>query len=527
VDDRVASAFVSPRFEDLSDPLEIPGMPAAVDRLEKAVSGNEHIGVFGDFDVDGLTGTAMLVLALRDLDTTVSSHIPHREREGHGLNVEAVHQFREQGVGLIVTVDNGSTAYDAVAGATACGIDTVITDHHVPGATPPPAVAVVNPHFGPTGRPWSELAGAGVAFGLLRALGERLGKPLPGHPLALAGLGTLADSVPLRGDNRILARAGLRQLTTTRHPGIRSLVSHSRPRRTKGPVDSETVAFQISPRLNAPGRLGDPSPALDLLLADDREQAETLAGRLDVINSERRRLSAEARHEAQEQLRVAGDRTGQVLVVRNDGMPSGLLGPLAGRLCAEHNQPAVAIAVRDGLARASARSVPQFDIYSALLPHAGLLTRFGGHTRAAGFAVVEEHIEHVLSSLEEQARWALAGVDSDSVVEADAEATLDQLNQALWDAVEGLEPFGEANPRPVFVTRGVIPMRVRTVGSGGQHLRLALEQNGHAFEAIGFDLGRTAIGPGALDIAYSLRTDFWNGRKRRQLVLAGIAPART
>jgi len=525
-DVRAARAFLQPRIEDLSDPRELPDMDVAVERLARAAAQTEPVGVFGDFDVDGLSGTATIALMLRGFGLTVSPHIPHREREGHGLNVETVERFHRQGLKLIVTVDNGSTAHEAIARARALGIDTVVTDHHVPDAERPPATAIVNPQLGAPGQAWSELSGAGVAFRLAQALHMRLGsKSFPRSLVALAGLGTLADAVPLRGDNRLLARESLLELPDTEHPGLRRLVAHSRPRGATGPLDSETVAFQVSPRLNAPGRLGDPAPALDILLTDDPSEAEALAGRLDIINTERRRLGTEALEEARARLRAAGDPVPHMLAVRNDGMPSGLLGPLAGRLCAEYNRPVVAFALRDGRVQASARSVPQFDMHAALLPHTGLLARFGGHARAAGFAVAEEHLDHVLSSLEEQARWALAGIDTEPVIEADAEVALDQLDEALWGCVERMEPFGEANPRPVFVTRGALPLRIKTVGSGGRHLRLAIEQNGRAMDAIGFDLGKADLGRDAVDVAYSLRTDFWAGRKRRQLGLLDIRPA--
>ena len=524
-DERDARAFLQPRMEDLSDPHELPDMVAAAERLARAAAEGEAVGIFGDFDVDGLAGTATLALALRGFGVTVSPHIPHREREGHGFGADAVDLFHQQDVRLIITVDTGSTAHEAIARARALGIDTVVTDHHLPDAERPAATAAVNPHFGAPGQAWSELSGAGVAFKLAQAMHMRVDRPLARSLVALAGLGTLADAVPLRGDNRILAGEGLRELASTQHAGLRSLVAHSRAAGAVGALDSETVAFQISPRLNAAGRLGDPSPALNILLTDDPAEAEALAARLDVINTERRHLSAEARQHAEHQLHSAGTPLPQVLVVHNDGMPSGLLGPLAGRLCAEYNRPVVAIASRDGRARASCRSVPQFDIYEALLPHAESLSRFGGHARAAGFAVAEENLDRVLSSLEEQARWALAGTETDPVLEADAEAALDRLDETLWDSVEHMEPFGEANPRPVFFTRGVLPLRVRTVGSGGRHLRLALEQNGRMLDAIGFQQGKADLGPGAVDVVYSLRADFWAGRKRRQLGLLGIRPS--
>jgi len=527
-DVRSARTFLRPRIEDLCDPRELPDMDAAVDRLVQATTRGEPVGVFGDFDVDGLSGTAALTLALRELGCPVSPHIPDRDREGHGLTPEAVEQFRRRGLTLIVTVDTGSTAHTALAHARACGIDAVVTDHHLPESGRPPAIAVVNPHQSAdsgTIPPEQDLSGAGVAFKVIQALYARLDRPCPRSPAVLAGLGTLADAVPLLGDNRVLARESLHELPRSTHPGLRSLVAHARPSGAAGPLDSETVAFQISPRLNAPGRLGDPAPALDILLTNDPAEAEALAARLDTINMERRHLSNEARRNAENQLMAAGAPLPELLVVRNDDMPSGLLGPLAGRLCGEYNRPAIAVALREDVARASARSVPEFDIHAALLPHAENLERFGGHARAAGFTVPADLLDGVLSSLAEHARWALAGVNVDPLIEADAEITLDRLERPFWELVESMEPFGEANPKPVFVTRGALPLQVKTVGSGGAHLRLALEQNGRRVDAIGFGLGRAELGPGAVDVAYSLKSDFWAGRKRQQLGLLDIRPS--
>ena len=501
----------------------MPHAEQAAWHMFQASERRSSVGIFGDFDVDGLTGTAILVRALQDHGIKTITYIPDRVKEGHGLSTKAIDILNEHGADLIVTVDTGTTAVDEVAYASDRGIRTVITDHHLAGAQLPEAAAIVNPQANGAPDDARDLSGAGVAFKIAQLLYEHSERPIPASLISLAGLGTLADVVPLRGDNRLITSIGLQQLMSTDHPGLRCLVDMACVDRVGGPLTARDVTFQITPRLNAPGRLTNADPALRLLTTSDPKEAEMLASRLDTINDERRSLGKQAWSEAMTIIDPS-PLSSPVLIARIDWVHPGLLGPLAGRLCGEFMRPAIAIAVSDGVARASLRSVAEFDVHSALLPHVEDLLRFGGHSRAAGFTVREELLDKILDSLQQQARWSMAGLETIPALEVDTELEFSQISHELWDFVDQMAPFGEGNSSPVFVTRGVQPVQVRTMGSG-RHLRFSARHTGQRFDALGFGFGSTNLGPDLVDIAYSLRTSYWKGKRRRELELIDITPS--
>ncbi len=337
--DAAARSFLDPDLSSLSDPLDLPGVEQACSRILRSIRDREPIGIFGDFDVDGLTATAVMIETIRRLGGSVLPYIPHRETDGHGLSEQAVHAIASAGARLIVTVDTGTTAIKEVKAAREAGMDVVITDHHLAEGELPDAHAIVNPHLG--AEDTTAYAGAGVAFKLATALCAIAKVEWPDSLLPLAAIGTVADSVPLVGENRIIVRAGLAELGRTRHPGLQALLQRSRPRGSHGRPDAELISFYVAPRLNAPGRLGDAEPSLQLLIAENVEDAEALADRLDRANAERRRLGDQLWRDATRQLRDAPVRT-SVVAIRCDGYPAGLLGPLAGKLCDEYQLPAVA-----------------------------------------------------------------------------------------------------------------------------------------------------------------------------------------
>jgi single-stranded-DNA-specific exonuclease len=432
-----------------------------------------------------------------------------------------VEAFAASGVRLIVTVDTGSTAVAEVAAANDAGIQTVITDHHLLDGVRPEAAALVNPQAG--AEEMTPLAGAGVAYKLAQALYAISGGDCPYDLLALAALGTIADSAPLIGENRLIVRLGLEELGRTRHPGLSALLDVSRPGQSSGRPDAELVSFYISPRLNAPGRLGDAEPSLRILTTSSHEEARVLAARLEAANNERRKLGEQLWRDVEKQLER--QRGASMVTVRCDGYPAGMLGPLAGKLSEQYRLPAVAYSVTGGVARASMRSVPGFDVHAALSPVSETLTRFGGHAAAAGFMVDEGYVDAVLAELERQASWSLMGMDTEPVLEVDSETPLGDMGASLWDFVGAMEPFGQSNSKPVFVSRGVVPTEVKTIGAGGRHLRMKLEHEGRRVNAIGFGLGQAALGNGRVDVAYELRTDTWNGRIRKELGLLDIRSA--
>ncbi len=519
----VARDYLNPSLDRFTDPYALPDMEIAADRLFQAVRNGEHVGVFGDFDVDGLTGTAIIVRTVEQLGGAALPFIPHRESDGHGLSMQAVNSFKEAGVTLIVTVDTGSTAVEEVTAAKAQGIETIITDHHLLDGDSPDAIALVNPQSDAIAAP---LTGAGVAFKLAQAVFALANEDMPYDLLTLAALGTIGDSAPLTGENRLITRFGLEELGRTRHPGLQALLDMSRPPSAGGRPTTELIAFYVSPRLNAPGRLGDAEPSLRILTTSSHEEASLLAARLDSANNERRRLSEEVWKSAQSQINGDAVSDGKNLIaVRCDGYPAGVLGPLAGRLSEEYRLPALAYAVTDGFARASMRSVPGFDVHAALTPLTETLVRFGGHAAAAGFTVESGYLGAVLAELERSAAWSMMGHDPEPVIEIDAETRLADMGASMWDFISVMEPFGAANSKPVFMSRGVVPSEVKTIGATGKHLRMTLEDDGRRVGAIGFNLGDATLGRGKVDIVYELRNDSWRGRVRKELGLLDIRPS--
>ena len=520
--DRQAREFLNPNLSGLTHPFDLPDMDTASSRLLAAIVPRDPVGILGDFDVDGLTGTAILVDAITRLGGRVLPYIPHREREGHGLSNDALRYFKDAGVELVVTVDTGIDALDEVDAASRAGIDTIITDHHVPPGTLPAAVAIVNP--GLTDTPATGLTGAGVAFMLSRAMFELDGTEQPEFHTALAALGTIADRGPLRGDNRRIAKAGLVELGRTGHAGLRALMEVSGPdSRWKDPT-ADSVAFQLAPRLNAPGRLDDATPSLELLITEDHDQAQELSKYLDSCNRERRRLGDELLREAHVQIAGQAGRNA-IAAVTFDDVAVGLLGPLAGRLCEQMGLPAICVSVAEGVARGSARSVPGCDIHSALKSSESLLTKFGGHARAAGFTTPASSLDEVLDAVNKQAEWDLMGAEPHRELIIDYETNFAELPASTWEFMRLLSPFGEANPEPVIVCRGLYAYNVRTVGSGGQHLRVDLESGGYSYPAIGFRLGDAPLGNGLVDAAFTPTENVWRGRRTRELSLLDIRPS--
>ncbi|MCS5643652.1 MAG: single-stranded-DNA-specific exonuclease RecJ, partial [Dehalococcoidia bacterium] len=507
--------------DDFLDPLELPDMAPAVDRISKAVDGNETIGVFGDFDVDGLTGTAILIRMIRSLGGKAVPYIPNREIDGHGMSKQAIDSFQNAGVTLITTVDTGSTAVEEIAYAKQLGIDTVITDHHLMETDRPDAIAIVNPHIASSES--VGYSGAGVAFKVAQALSEKAGGKFPEELLPLAALGTIADIVPLVSENRTLVKEGLKVLGQTELAGLRALLDISRPSGASGRPTTELVSFYMAPRLNAPGRLGDAEPSLELLTTNNVSEAHALAYRLDADNLKRRSLSEKVWEHASTQFDIKSD--DPIVAVRCDGFAMGLLGPLAGRLSELSGKPSIAYQVVAGLARASCRSNESLDLHMALSNHTDRFERFGGHARAAGFSIKIEFLPSLLDDIRKRTAWSALTTPALPALHADAEVKLEDLTISTWNFVSSMEPFGEGNRQPVLVTYGAVPLDVRTVGVSGKHLKISFEANGRRIDSIGFGLGDRPLGSGSVDIAFQLRSEIWQGKTRHQLGLKDIRPS--
>lgn len=514
-----AQKYLNPKYENLSDPFDLPNMDRASDFIIGGLNSGAHFGVCGDFDVDGLTAAAILVQSLQSFGANVSTYIPNRDTEGHGFSSKAIDSLAADGASMLITADTGTTDVESVEYAKELGIRCLITDHHLPAEQLPSADAIVNPYL--SENVGSPQCGSGIAFKLAQAVGRRLRQAGANDALALAALGTIADFAPLTGDNRIIVREGLRMLSRTKHPGLNALLKLAWHKTGPTPPDTELVSYQIAPRINAPGRLGNPRISLDLLTCELEAEAELIADKIEVLNTTRKRLSKNAWKIASSQI-SAQDHLPAVISITSKEIPAGLLGPLAARLCEEYRRPAVAINIGTDVAKGSARSTDWFDIHKALTSAKSLLTSFGGHRKAAGFTVPVNMLGELTDRLCE-----IAGRENYSIeaaeIQADAEVSASKLDHRLWQFVERMAPFGESNPTPLFITKGFLPTQVSNVGEGGEHLRLVLDGGGkQRFRAIGFGLGTAKLGTGLIDAIYALRTNYWKGKRQRELELKAV-----
>ncbi len=498
-----ADLFLRPDERLSGDPNDIPGMDAAIHRIRQAMFGGEKVGIYGDFDSDGVTGTALLREALQNIGLQVATYIPSRS-EGHGVNRAALKTLHDDGCTLVITADCGVGGVNDGA-APPKGMDIIVTDHHMPGDDLPDFSAVVNPMRRDSAYPSPKLAGVGVAYKLAQGLHQELGKELPNALLELVALGTVADVAPLIEENRYLVSEGLIRMRDSRRPGIRILASIAR--RPLAGLTSEDIAFQIAPRLNAAGRLTHADDALRLLSTVDEEEARTLAVQLDELNQRRRELTEEAYNKVRERM-TDEDADAPVIVVGAPDIPAGIVGLVAGRLMDEFYRPAFVYSTYgDGLFRGSARSIDEFDVDGALKQCSDLLTRFGGHHRAAGFSALESNLPAFRDRLHDLAAKALDGVDLHPVLAIDAEGAPTRIAAELNSHMSKLEPFGEGNRKPVFLARNMRVMSSRKVGDGS-HLRLSLAEpdTGMEWNAIAFRQGDNAgQARGEIDVAFQFQ----------------------
>ncbi|MDP2660174.1 MAG: single-stranded-DNA-specific exonuclease RecJ, partial [Dehalococcoidia bacterium] len=508
---------------DEADPFLLADMDRAVARLQRALERDESIAVFGDFDADGVSGTAILVQCFARYGNQVVPYIPHRVREGYGLNKPALDHLRSEGVSLVVTVDCGISSVEEVRHAASLGMDVIITDHHAVPEALPPAVAVVNPLRRDSAYPFRDLCGAGVAYKVAEAvtLSMDSGDFNVEDYLDLAALGTIADMVPLTGENRLLARRGLDKLNTSPGLGLREMIRTARL--TPGTLDADSVSFSIAPRLNSAGRLGDAKVAYRLLTTDSLIEAQEIARFLEEQNADRQRLTQmgvdEAREKAEGQ--VGRDR---LIMVGSPGFQSGVIGLVASRLADEFYRPSVIVGMGESESRGSARSIPEFDMHHALAQCADLLTRFGGHPMAAGFTVPNHNLTALHERLAGLARDALDGAVLEPFITVDAQVKLSELNWSVMESFQGLAPFGKGNPQPTFLSEGIRVLECRKVGNS--HLRLRLHDGKLTWPAVAFGLGcfdMPATGS-RLDIVFRLTVDTWNGEKKLQLEIEDMRP---
>ncbi len=514
----------------LHDPFLMHGMAEASDRIVQAIARREPMAVYGDFDTDGVTAVTLLQQAITAMGGTIRPYIPHRTREGYGLNNLAIEQLAANGVRLLITVDCGISNVDEVARAHALGLDVIVTDHHHPPPTLPPALAVVNPKQPGCAYPYKQLVGVGIAFKLVQALVKR-GVKLQGlrgrDLLDVVALGTVTDMGPLTGENRVLVKAGLDAIKTTARPGLQALIEVAGL--TPDHVDSAAIGFMLGPRINAAGRLDDAVRAYELLLSDDLATARSLARELNEANRQRQELTRTVQAAAREQAVEMGKDQQRIVVLDGAGYPAGIVGLVAGKLAEEWSRPVLLIERSQHESRGSARSVPGFNIIEALTSCKDLFVRFGGHSMAAGFTIVNEHIPELERRLQDLALTQLTDEMLAPTLLIDAAVALSELNWELFHELAQLEPFGQANPQPVLMSRRVQVQGVWPKGNEGQHLRLLIGQEGiRPLEAIAFRLGHLAEPLRKhpwIDIAYTLEERVWNGERSLQLNIKDLRRA--
>jgi len=497
------------------NPFLLPDMQPAVARIYRALLSGENIAIYGDFDVDGITATALLVQGLTILGGKAIPYIPHRLTEGYGLKTTALENLHRQGISLVITVDCGITALPQVKKAKRMGLDIIITDHHTPLPEVPSALAIVNPKLSDSNYPCSQLTAAGVAFKLLQALFQGVGKEKqPDELMDLVALGTIADMAPLLGENRYLVKQGLKLINTTPRLGIKEMISQTGL--NIGNLDTESISWVLAPRLNAAGRLAHAMTSYKLLVTNSPQEASQLTIWLDEKNTERQKLTTKVLTKAREQ--ILAQEIPPLLVASDKDYPVGIIGLVAGRLSEEFYRPAIVIRTGEQVSSGSCRSIPDFNIILALNQYSNLLSHFGGHSQAAGFTLSTKNLPRLTQCLSQLATTQLAGVDLRPQLDIDTEVTLPDLGGDTFQTTRQLAPFGRGNPAPTFISRGVEVVGCRTMGNNDEHLRMKLKQGNNVWEGVGFRLGtyQTEVSS-SLDIVYNLEVDRWGGEERLRL----------
>ena len=534
VDISHARSFLSPKLTDLIDPKQMPGLTAAVHRVLRAVSEKEKIAIYGDYDVDGITSVAILWHLLEMLGADVDYYIPHRVDEGYGLNDEAVRQLAETGTQLMITVDCGITAVRQVALACELGMDVIITDHHQPGEVLPQAAAIVHPLLDAS-YPNPVSAGATVAFKLAWGIAEahKQGGRMPDalrqfllNATTLAGIGTIADVVDLRGENRVLAGYGLRAVEKSSLIGIRALVETAQLAGDQ--VDSYDVAFKLAPMLNAAGRMGHARLAVELLTTDSDVRALYIAQYLKEQNRLRQKCQQDIFKQAKARIVQHGlnhpDR--KTIVLADENWHPGVIGIVASKIIDEYYRPTIMINTANGLGQGSGRSIEGFNLYASLAACSEHLVSFGGHEMAAGLKIETGKVADFAEAFEACAQQRLGAATLTSFLDIEAETRIGDFNERVMKELRSLEPFGQGNPRPTFATRGVrLIAPPRRVGTRNDHLQVSIADDSGAVRCIGFGMGsleKKLVETDSFSVAYEPQHNTYNGKTMLQFVLSDI-----
>lgn len=519
LDPKSAERFLNPSVDQLHDPLLMEGMEQAVARVKGAIDAGEPILVFGDYDADGVSSTSVMVEALRKAGATCDFYIPNRFTEGYGPNKDAFQFAFDSGYAVIITVDTGIAAMEEADFAKELGIDLIITDHHEVQEVLPNAHSIIHPKTS-ADYPFQELAGVGVAFKFAQAL---LGR-FPKEFLDLVVIGTIADLVPLKGENRVLAAIGLQAISRSTRPGILAL---RKVCSLEGNMNEETIGFTIGPRLNAVGRLQDASPAVDLLLSEDLEEAEQIATFINQLNQERQKIVATIAKEAEEMVTCTEGEAENVIVVAKEGWNPGVLGIVASKLVRQFDRPAIVLAIdsEKGEAKGSARSIDAFDLFTNCMEVRERFIHFGGHAQAAGMTLAIDQIEGLRDDLIQLAEEKLSEDDYQQVLDIETTVELEDISLKQIEEVDQLRPFGMGNPKPLFHLKHT-PKEVRLIGSKKNHLKFQFQSNQSRIDGIAFGMGDlySQIAPQAsLDMVGELGVNEWNGRKNLQVMIKDIS----
>lgn len=515
--------FLEPSSDDLIDPFLLPDMDRAVERIEKAIRNQERVVIYGDYDVDGMTATALYWEWFHRRGCPVGYYIPHRIREGYGLNAEAIRTLHAQETQLLITADCGTTSVSEIRLAHSLGMDVIVTDHHEAPSDRsewPPAFALINPKRSDSKYPFDGLCTAGLAYKTMQALGSGMGREM----LDLVALGTLADVSPVVGENRYLVSEGLRQLSLENRVGIKALKAAARMEGAS--VGCGTVGFVLAPRINAAGRLAEASNGVRLLTTRSHQEAQQIAASLEVWNQERQCIEQAVLSEAERQIAEDVDLPkARCVVLASRHWHLGVVGIVASRIVERYGRPTVLIALDgQGLGKGSARSIPGFHLHRGLSACADLLVRFGGHRQAAGLTIREEQIPAFRERLSAQVAAAVGEGDLFSTLTVDAAVELEDLTFSLIRELERLRPHGIGNPEPTLTVRDAIGMEPRVIGNN--HLRFKVKKHGAlTFEAIGYRMGELAgrLRHGQrLNLAFTPEVQTWQGEERAQLRIKDI-----
>jgi len=534
--EQAVNSFLNPHISGLSDPYEIEGIKTAVERIKHAADANEIVLVHGDYDADGLTATTIMVHALRTCGVDVRYFIPERIVHGYGFNPAAVKIAKKLGASLIITVDCGITSFEAASLAKKEGIDVIITDHHEPATHSPihpftdspiqfklpEALVIINPKLSPDsalGGRFADLSGAGLAFKIAQALDSALSTQHSALLLDLAAIGTIADVVPLTGENRIIVKEGLKLIREGQRQGIRALKSAAGL--DKKELRAGLLSFTLIPRINAAGRISDASDIVRLFLSKDKSEAEDLGAWLNKLNAERQKIEEEVYQKAREALQTAADMP--AIVLCGEGWHQGVVGIVASRIAEEFCRPTFILSIADGVAKGSARSIPSFDLCGGLTQCKDLLLSFGGHKQAAGVRLKAENIPLFEKAIHRIVETAVSKEDFVQTLEIDADVSLSKVNHNLIREIVMLEPFGCCNEEPLLAARKLEVVNPRIVGNN--HLKMRLKQGSYSVDAIGFNMGETEAS-GAVDAVFTPELNLYNGNSYLQLNLKALRPSK-